>query len=124
MIAAHMPQPCAACGALRPLRDLLVVSEMGGLHRARYVCRPSVSAACFGSVRSRAVERVELADPREQTRAFVARVSAHRLNEDGRMATPPGHIPSEAMPSVSRRARFLSAGSPIESVPGRGGDDA
>ena len=118
------PQPCAACGALRPLRDLLAVTETGGLHRVRFVCRPSVSGSCFGSVRSRLVERIELADPAQQARAFVARVSAHRLNEAGRMATPPGHIPSGGADKRSRRARFLSAGSPIESVPGRGDDAA
>jgi hypothetical protein len=54
MTGSNRKQPltitaCGACGNSEP-RDLLIVAERGGLHRMRYACRPSVSAACLALV--------------------------------------------------------------------------
>jgi hypothetical protein len=38
---------CCACGTPRDLHDLLRVSETGGLHRSKFVCRPNVDPRCF-----------------------------------------------------------------------------
>lgn len=59
---------CASCGEFRPATALLVVTERGGLHRARHVCRPSRPAPgtkegeCFSrAVRSWPIEAIALA---------------------------------------------------------------
>jgi hypothetical protein len=59
---------CASCNEPRPDHDLLeVVTTATGT--VRYVCRPgTVRPACFGTVKPRHVERIAIADPREQAR--------------------------------------------------------
>ena len=57
------PIHCWSCGTPRDLRDLLRCSETGGLHRSRFLCRPSVDGRCFGSVGRRDLETIALALP-------------------------------------------------------------
>ena len=57
------PIHCWSCGTPRDLRDLLRCSETGGLHRSRFLCRPSVDGRCFGSVGRRDLETIALAEP-------------------------------------------------------------
>lgn len=54
---------CSACRLIRPHAELLRVTETGGLHRSKFVCRPNVAPGCFGSVGPRDVERIETAIP-------------------------------------------------------------
>ena len=57
---------CCACGTTRDLHDLLRVSETGGLHRSKFVCRPSVDGRCFPDmVGRRDLERIETALPEQ-----------------------------------------------------------
>jgi len=59
-----MTERCCACGTTRDLRDLLRVSETGGLHRSKFVCRPNVDGRCFRvMVGRRDLERIETALP-------------------------------------------------------------
>ena len=58
------PIHCWSCGTPRDLRDLLRCSETGGLHRSRFLCRPSVDGRCFRvMVGRRDLERIETALP-------------------------------------------------------------
>ena len=61
---------CCACGTPRDLHDLLRVSETGGLHRSKFVCRPGHALAdypyCFRiMVGRRDLERIETALPEQ-----------------------------------------------------------
>ena len=57
---------CCACGTTRDLHDLLRCSETGGLHRSKFVCRPSVDGRCFRvMVGRRDLERIETALPEQ-----------------------------------------------------------
>lgn len=57
---------CCACGTTRDLHDLLRCSETGGLHRSKFVCRPSVDGRCFrGMVGRRDLETITTALPEE-----------------------------------------------------------
>ena len=57
---------CSACGATLDLHDLLRVSETGGLHRSKFVCRPSVDGRCFRvMVGRRDLETITTALPEE-----------------------------------------------------------
>ena len=51
---------CAACGEWREAKHLLQVTD-NRTRDVRYICRPTIKAACFASVRDRAIERIEAA---------------------------------------------------------------
>jgi hypothetical protein len=38
---------CMSCGMTYPIAQMLQVIELQGLHRTRYVCRPSIDGRCF-----------------------------------------------------------------------------
>jgi hypothetical protein len=54
---------CFVCHRVRPLSELLTVSERFGLHRRFYVCRPqlAIGLSCFRAVGSRARYGIALA---------------------------------------------------------------
>lgn len=66
----HGVATCCACGTTRDLALLLRVSETGGLHRSKFVCRPGHDAPDMGRcfrvmVGRRDLERIETALPEE-----------------------------------------------------------
>ena len=61
-----MTERCCACGTTLDLALLLRVSETGGLHRSKFVCRPSVDGRCFRVMVGRSdLERITTALPEE-----------------------------------------------------------
>jgi hypothetical protein len=51
---------CAKCRAIRPLEELLRVTDRRRVWRSRLVCRPSIRIDCFRyGVLGAAVERIE-----------------------------------------------------------------
>ena len=70
---------CSACRTVRDLAELLRVTETGGLHRSRFVCRPNVDTRCFGSVGPRSGEAITTALPEEPLlpRPRIERLDTH-----------------------------------------------
>jgi len=58
-----MTERCSACGTVRDLAEMLIVSEVGGLHRSKYICRPNIDGRCLATIGPRAGEAIALAVP-------------------------------------------------------------